>query len=643
MQWQYQYSITSFIITAILLIFYSSKKYLPVRSNYYFKLILWLQLTSCSLDMLSSLVLDNYDSLGRVLSLVITALYFASYFAVILALFLYVKSLCTYTSVRQKPVTFLVYVPMAAALVIFLASPAAGWAYDITAGAGYIHGPLFFVYYAVTDFYCFVCLLMALMYRKKLSLSQRITIYAGAVILGAGVYLKTVYSEYMLMNLLVMLVLLLLYLSHQNPSNSIDDQTGLFNERAFIISVNECISIRRPISFICFDIYNYEMLRAAYGGDEIEVVKRNIARYLRKNYQDALPFYLMRGKYVLMFRDGNDHLKDAEKISARFEESWKAYNTKDSSIQVRAVLSYIPDSIEFEDATQARDTIYRAVHFADQDGDQNVHMVDDDVIERIQRDVDVEMEIDRAIRENSIEVYYQPIYSTAEKRIVSAEALARLHSDKYGFIPPDEFITIAERTGDIMRLGEQIFEKVCRFMKEHDIHSMGLDYIEVNLSPIQCRDVKLARQLYDMARQYKVPMTDINLEITETATENIDLISEQINRLKDCGSTFSMDDYGTGYSNLMNIFSLPFKIIKIDKSIVWSYFKEKNNDMLADIIPMFKKRGYHIVTEGVDSREMVEKLTEWSCDYLQGWYFSKALPPEEFLKYVEDFNSRKTA
>ena len=176
-------------------------------------------------------------------------------------------------------------------------------------------------------------------------------------------------------------------------------------------------------------------------------------------------------------------------------------------------------------------------------------------------------------------------------------------------------------------------------MHENDITQYGLEYVEINLSPIQCRNPLLAGKLMKIAEKYQIPSSQINLEITETATENMELISAQITKLKQNGVSFSMDDYGTGYSNLISILELPFHIIKIDKSIVWAYFGHKN-DVLTDLISMFKKRGYYIVCEGVETKEMVDGLTKLGCHYLQGFYFSRAIPGKEFVNYIADFNHK---
>ena len=186
----------------------------------------------------------------------------------------------------------------------------------------------------------------------------------------------------------------------------------------------------------------------------------------------------------------------------------------------------------------------------------------------------VKQAINKAVAERSFMVYYQPIYSTSEKCYTSAEALVRLNDSELGFIPPDEFIPIAEETGQITKIGDIVFESVCRMMSQHENELGSIHYIEVNLSPIQCMQEHMANNLIETVNRYGLKPSRINLEITETtALYSTPVTLRNINQLIENGFTLSLDDYGTGYANLMTLVSLPYSIIKLDKDIIWSAFR----------------------------------------------------------------------
>ena len=126
----------------------------------------------------------------------------------------------------------------------------------------------------------------------------------------------------------------------------------------------------------------------------------------------------------------------------------------------------------------------------------------------------------------------------------------------------------------------------------------------------------------------------INLEITESASSDVEVIRANMDALHQNGITFSLDDYGTGYSNLVTVLSLPFKIVKIDKSLVWAYFRD-GKDILLKVLHTFEDQPVELVCEGVETEEMARQLADMGCDYEQGFYYSKPVPEDEFVAYCK--------
>jgi len=144
---------------------------------------------------------------------------------------------------------------------------------------------------------------------------------------------------------------------------------------------------------------------------------------------------------------------------------------------------------------------------------------------------------------------------------------------------------------------------------------------------------------YSRRTTYGIDPAKINLEITETTYENIsEIMMENINELIKLGYTFALDDYGTGYSNIQRINRLPLKLIKIDKSVLDEISTDNGRTILEYTMRMMQKTGKQLVVKGAETREVVETLREMGCDYIQGFYFSKSLPAEEFIRFVEEKN-----
>lgn len=147
----------------------------------------------------------------------------------------------------------------------------------------------------------------------------------------------------------------------------------------------------------------------------------------------------------------------------------------------------------------------------------------------------------------------------------------------------------------------------------------------------------LTDKVLDYLKKYNLKPEQINLEITETAANTAqDIVEQNLRSLSEKGIALSLDDYGTGYSNLSRIISLPFRIVKIDKSMTDKVFDHKNNTILKYNIKLLKEIGMEIVVEGVETEEVLKQFEEIGCDFIQGYYFSRPLPQQEFVKFIKD-------
>ena len=244
--------------------------------------------------------------------------------------------------------------------------------------------------------------------------------------------------------------------------------------------------------------------------------------------------------------------------------------------------------------------------------------------------------IENALNFRRFQIYYQPIYSTEKGKFVSAEALLRLFDPNYGFISPELLVTAAEKSGAIHRIGDYVLEEVCRFIASEEYKSLGLEYIEVNLSVTQCMRGTLAEDVLEIMKKYHVPTESINLEITETAASHAqEVMSANLSRLTEAGVAFSLDDYGTGYSNIKRVIQLPLKIIKLDKAFVDEQDNPKMRVVLKNTVAMLKDMNMEIVVEGIETQEMLDFFTELNCDFIQGYFFSKPIPKPEFIRFIK--------
>ncbi|MBO6015470.1 MAG: EAL domain-containing protein [Lachnospiraceae bacterium] len=223
-------------------------------------------------------------------------------------------------------------------------------------------------------------------------------------------------------------------------------------------------------------------------------------------------------------------------------------------------------------------------------------------------------------------------------RIHGAEALLRLQDEVLGNIPPDEFIPLAEQIGLIEEIGDFVLHEVCAFIKSGIPAKKGLECINVNLSVIQCIQPDFVSHILEIVNSYGIDKHMINFEITESvAAHDYQLLGSVVKQLKENGILFSMDDYGTGYSNIQSVFSLDIDVVKIDKSILWGAEKSRlGYVILENSARMIRQMNKKILVEGVETQQQIDLLTTFDVDYLQGYFFSKPVPQNVLIDLISE-------
>ena len=289
------------------------------------------------------------------------------------------------------------------------------------------------------------------------------------------------------------------------------------------------------------------------------------------------------------------------------------------------------------------DDLFALIRYAKEKNDREENIlltVSDKMITNMYHEKEIKQQISKAMDMDLVEVFYQPIYSIKEENFTSMEALVRIRDDEGNIISPAIFIPIAEKNGMIIRLGEIVFEKVCSFVKKNRLRQYGIQYVEVNLSVLQCADERLSEKFINIMEKYKVSPDMINLEITETASMRAKrILLDNMKNLMNYGVNFSLDDFGTGESNLNYIVDMPVSIVKFDKGMTDAYFRNGRASYVMDAaIRMIQGMHLKIVSEGVETEKQFEVMKDLGINYIQGYYFSKPLPELEFLQFIEEKN-----
>lgn len=417
---------------------------------------------------------------------------------------------------------------------------------------------------------------------------------------------------------------MIIYLKLENPEANLDRETGLFNESAFLLYMKQLINQNKDYNML---VLSYQVGASENLVAEVESsIHMEIGQFLQR-IPNTTAFRLSEGRMVLVFLE-RKAMEDAyHLLRVRFAHPW-------GPNQVRLITPkwyYLAEACLVGRAEDYLDLFQYAAHI-----DQEFVAIDAVMVEKLYGEQEVENMILRAMNEDRVEVFYQPIFSTQKNRFTSAEALVRIRDEEGNIVPPDMFIEVAERTGLIVRLGEIVFRQVCQFIKDYDIMRMGLEYIEVNLSIVQCGNEQMAGSFKEIMRDLEVPSSCINLEITETASLNEKrILLQNMQELREFGVTFSLDDFGTGQSNLNYIVDMPVDIVKFDRNMTQAYFDNRKAKYVMDAtMSMIHGLKLHIVAEGVETEEQFNTLAGMGISYIQGYYFSKPLAKNDFVSFL---------
>lgn len=242
-----------------------------------------------------------------------------------------------------------------------------------------------------------------------------------------------------------------------------------------------------------------------------------------------------------------------------------------------------------------------------------------------------------AIDNKDIYLQYQPQANIATGEILGCEALMRLNSPIVGFVSPNEFIPVAEESGLIDDLGEWALIEACTFNQRLIDQGFKPIHISVNVSTAQLRGERLIKVIESIPKKTSMPLKYLEIELTENVLmSNFDHNIVQINRMKELGVQIALDDFGTGYSSFSHLTRIPINTLKIDKSFITGICDNENDTYIAGaIITLAHQLGITVIAEGVETIEQLRILQNQKCDVLQGYFFSRPIPEEDFVELLK--------
>jgi len=395
------------------------------------------------------------------------------------------------------------------------------------------------------------------------------------------------------------------------------------------------------LAVLLLDLDRFKAINDSFDHDEGDKVLCTIASRLKQTLSESDTIARVGGDEFMLLLDRYKTPRELTDIADKLLQVVAApFDINGQELQISASIGiavYPEDGIDAQILMKNSEiAMYRAKHngknnYQFYDAHMNVH-----TIERLS----FEAQLRRALENREFLVYYQPKVCVASGKILGAEALIRWNHPDNGIILPTQFIGLAEEAGLVGKMGLQVLDIVCRDIAQMKAAKEEFGRVAINLSGAQFNDPFLLEELQKVTEFWKVMPESIEFEITESMVmNNHEQAIDHMDGLNAAGYTLSIDDFGTGYSSLAYLKRFPVNSLKIDRSFIQDMPKDANDTAIVlAIVAMAKTLGLKVVAEGVENATQLETLKSCQCDEYQGFYFSPALPLEEFVALLEGAN-----
>ncbi|TOC24552.1 putative bifunctional diguanylate cyclase/phosphodiesterase, partial [Vibrio parahaemolyticus] len=380
------------------------------------------------------------------------------------------------------------------------------------------------------------------------------------------------------------------------------------------------------------DLDHFKQINDSMGhfvGDEI--LKLSAQRLQNVARKTDLLARIGGDEFLLVIPDlpDNDTAKRvASSVLSAFSEPF-VWNNHEFFLTGSVGMSVFPD--DGDNAEQLLACADMAMYRVKQDGRDAFCFYNHNMNQDLQRYLDLESRLRNAISNQLLEMYYQPIIELKSGKIVGAEALMRWNDEKFGFVNPEEFISIAEKNGLIHQLGEFAIQQACHQASQWQ--SISPLFVSVNFSSVQFRYCdRLLAFIRQSLEESGLPAEQFDVEVTESLLFNHDdELVDMLDNLRALGTKLTIDDFGTGYSALSYLQKFPFDRLKIDRSFMQNVFEnDSDRELVNVIIAMAKALRLKIVAEGIEEQRHVDYLNELNCEFGQGFHYSRPVPAKEF-------------
>ena len=411
-----------------------------------------------------------------------------------------------------------------------------------------------------------------------------------------------------------------------------DQLTGMYTEQAFRHYAQMIMTYKpdMPMHLVIAKIRDFKLLNSIYGMKKMDEVLCYLASVYSAEIEHGILARKGSSSFVCMFWGDNEvYRRKLEDVINQIAErspinglkvKYGIYTNIDKSLSISTICDY---------AAMAQETITDSY-------DCDLAYYTEEMAQKWIRSQKIENSFESALNKQEFVVYYQPKIDIVTEKIIGAEALVRWKTEQGTMISPGEFIPVYEKDGLIVRLDEYVFRHVCSLQRSRMEQGKKILPISVNLSRTSTLHREIAERYFQIVKENGIPCSSVPIELTESAATYNDRIRATTEQLAKAGFSLHMDDFGAGYSSLTSLNRFPFSTLKIDKSLIDHVCQKKGRTLVEQVITLAKLLNMTVVAEGVENKEELEVLKELKCDEVQGFYYARPMPEDEFVQYVNE-------
>ncbi|MBR3646457.1 MAG: EAL domain-containing protein [Lachnospiraceae bacterium] len=638
-----QYCEAAVIASVILLVMYFLRQNYYTTKNQIFLAMIVDNLLASIVNICTVYTVSYPKNYSVGLNYFLNGLYYALYNFLAILFMLYIAALVKVRFYR-KLIQYIAGVFFIVEMALISTTEYTHWVFYFDEDLRYVKNTGVTVLYILAFASVIIANIAIIKCNKDFNAYQVISLTGFLVTILSSVIIQMIFPEYLITNFILAMIMFFIYSAFENPAYYLYSDTQCYNRFSFLQTIRRKERIKHEYVVIAIKIKEFDYIEYSLGQQNAEKMSYKIAERLYRTFGNKV-YNVNLNMFAIVSNHNADEKKIIEKVKNTFEEAFEL-DTEEKKITYSIDIAVAAVRItDFKITELYMEQVLESITSSE---DEKIYTTEEleKIVDEIRRNKQISRVLERAIHEDKFDIYYQPIFEITSKSFRGAEALLRLIDKDMGFISPDEFIPIAEKNGQIIEIGEMVMRKVCQFIRDSEVTKLNVDYIDVNLSPIQCRYDNLGEKYINIINEYDVNTQQLNLEITETAeTElfTVRTLKNIMDYMSGKGVDFSIDDYGSGFATIDYLLEFPVQTVKIDKSILWQAMeKEEAMLVLEHTIKLLKAIGKKIVVEGVETTEMRDILIEFGCDYLQGYYYSKPLPQEQYLQFLREHNNQSS-